>query len=307
MTGHKADFESGYEKFVHFVDSYNLFPTDRNKIVIAYSGGKDASLLLDFLNEYKNRSRPDISIELITAVFPRFLYDSPDPSRRARVDSAVKYWTDKGFLHTRINAGPEFPDSILDGDNPCQQCALVIKPTLFGKHIVQSKYEGAVFSVGLTLDDAIGWFIELLLVAADRGDWKEIKKANPKLYSLAMLLSVRVSCRLQIKKNNLLYSRPMMVFNDNEIRRMVAERGLPLIPEDCKEVQGRDVFVDSPRRDIGIALEAVRRKYPADSPVGMGSIYSDYNRATGYFKKSGLLPDQEEREKFVSDGLPSIK
>ncbi|MCP4600432.1 MAG: hypothetical protein GY847_07860 [Proteobacteria bacterium] len=300
-------FELGYKKFIDFVNTYNLFPDERKQIVVAYSGGKDASLLCDFLNEYRARARPDITIELLSIVFPRFIYDSPDPLRRKLVDNAIKHWTDRGFLYTRVDAGPEFSDSILAGDNPCQKCAMAVKPTLLGRQISKSMYEGAVYCVGLTLDDMIGWFIELLLLTAGRGNWKDIKDSNPDLFSLMMYLSTRVCCRLQLEKNNLLYSRPLMNFSDNEIKTIVTQRELPLIPEDCKEVQGRDEFVDSPRRDLGIVLAAVRKKYPANSAIGMDSIYSGYNRAISYFEKSGLLPNQKERERYISDNLSGIK
>ncbi len=296
-------FELGYEKFIDFAGVHRLFPDDRSKIVVAYSGGKDASLLCDFLSEYKNRSRPDISIEIVTINFPRFIYDSSSPERREAVFAAIEYWKNRGFQHTSVDAGPEFPDSILDGDNPCQQCALVIKPTLLGRQISKRQYEGAVYCVGLTLDDSIGWFLELLLVAAGRGDWRDIKHDNPDLFSTIMLLSTRVSCRFEVERNDLLYSRPMMCFSDGEIRTIVTVRELPLIPEDCAEVKKRAAFIDSPRRDLAIALAAVRDKYPADSAAGMGAIYSDYRRSNSYYETTRLLPSLEEREQYISEYL----
>ncbi len=296
-------FEQGYKKFTNFVDTYRLFPRDRKRIVVAYSGGKDASLLCDFLDEYRNTVRPDIVIELVTVAFPRFIYDSPDELRKMRVENATNHWLKRGFLHTRIEAGPEFPDSILNEENPCRQCGMVIKPTLLGRQISKNEYRDAVYCVGLTLDDIIGWFIELTLLAAGRGNWKDVKNKDPDLFSVMMYFATRVNCKLEVKRNNLLYSRPLMDFSDKEIRTIVAQRKLLLIPEDCREITGRDAFADSPRRELGVALAAMRNKYPVNSPPGEDAIFSDYRRASAYFEKSGLLPSREEREKFVSDSF----
>jgi hypothetical protein len=180
---------------------------------------------------------------------------------------------------------------------------LVVKPKLFGRQISRPKYEGAVYCVGLTLDDSLGWFIELLLVAAGRGHWRDIERENPALYSLVALLSMRVTCRFEVDENNLLYSRPLMCFSDREIRTIVAERRLPLIPEDCAEVKKRSAFADSPRRELTVALAAVRDKYPIDSGTGEGSIYADYDRAVSYYEATGLLPSLEAREQYISEYL----
>ncbi|MDJ0761802.1 MAG: hypothetical protein QNJ97_02340 [Myxococcota bacterium] len=299
-------FNRGFEKFAAFVDAYDLIPADRSRIVVAYSGGKDASVLCDFLNEYKNTVRKDIAIELITVIFPRFIYDSPDPSRKKEVDDAIEYWTRRGFIHTRVHAGTEFPDSILQGDNPCKQCAMVIKPTLLSRQILKHQYKDAVYCVGLTLDDSIGWFLELALISAGQGDMSAIKHASPSLFAAMMFLSTRVTCRLEVEKNNLLWSRPLMAFSDGEVRTLSTQRKLPLIPEDCKEVQQRDAFVDSPRRELTIALTALRNKYQLDPHIGKDAVYASYDRAAAYFESSGLLPDLKEREQYLSEHLASL-
>lgn len=296
-------FEAGYNKFADFVQARELIPANRNRVVVAYSGGKDASLLADFLLEYRERTRPDIALELVNVVFPRFIYEPDDPRRRSVVVEALNFWRERGFTCTRVDAGDAFPDSLLDGDNPCQRCALFVKPKLFGVQLQKSEYKDAVFCIGLTLDDAVGWFIELLLLSAGRGDWRIAKRENPDLFALIMRLSIRTTCRLGIEKNNLLYSRPLMAFTDDEIRSIVRERGLPLIPEDCREQRGRNEFVDSPRRELGAVLSTMRRKYPDGSGLGELAIFRNYDKAMEYFERSGLLPGLEEREQYLNDTL----
>ena len=89
-------FEAGYKKFTDIVEEFDLFPSDRKGIVLAFSGGKDISLLCDFVQEYKKRVRPDISLDMFTVAFPGFIYNSSDPTMRGAVDGAIDYWADAG-------------------------------------------------------------------------------------------------------------------------------------------------------------------------------------------------------------------
>ncbi len=303
MEENPNTFEEGYRKFKGFVETYSLLPEDRNHVVVGFSGGKDASVLCDFLHAFKQEVRGDLRIELVNVGYPRFLYDSSDPVRMETVNRASEFWRERGFEVTCVDPGPDYPDHMLEGNNPCKLCATVIKPRLLASQIARPEYKGAVYCVGLNLDDIVGWFVELNLLLGGKADLSQIDKNNPKLYSQVMYLSTRLTCRLEVAMNNLLFSRPLMAFNDDEVRALVSTRGLPLVPEDCGQIMNREDFVDSPRREIAEALKRMRSKYPLDTEIGKQTLFASYQQAQDRFEASGLLPSLEQRATQASELL----
>jgi tRNA(Ile)-lysidine synthase TilS/MesJ len=290
-------FETGYKKFTDVVEKFDLFPSDRKGIVLAFSGGKDISLLCDFVQEYKKRVRPDISLDMFTVAFPGFIYDSSDPTMRDAVDEAIDYWAARGFRHKMISPTSECSDELLDGDDPCYQC-IRVKHAMFPQ--AMSQYKDVSYCIGLTLDDTVGWLIELFLLAGGRGHWKDIKNTNPELFDQMTRLAVRVYNKIHVERDNLLFVRPLITFVEEEVRTIVAQRNYPLIPENCGEIRGRSAFRDTPRRDVAAALGVLRKRYPSTSAIGREALYADYSNVIEYFNSLGLLPDIEECEKMLA-------
>jgi tRNA(Ile)-lysidine synthase TilS/MesJ len=295
-VGGSMEFYEAYKKIEEFIETNNMIPSSKRKIIIAYSGGKDASVMCDLLLEYKKRNRPNLEIELIVACFPNFLYDTTDFARRSLVNEAFNYWESKGVTVKKLNV-EDFKGNILEVENPCSLCAR-IKTELMGNYVRLKTNNNSVFCLGLNLDDSIGWFLEIYLLASLYGEWQNIKKQNPVLYKEILILSVRVISKLCDEKNNILFIRPMMLFSSKTIKRIAIERKLPLIPEDCREITKKDVFYDSPRRDLINAIESMRNKYTYEN-----ILYNNYYKLLQAIEKCKCFPPVSELNDFMEKSL----
>lgn len=297
-----TNFQKGYKKFTEFIDKTDLIPNDRNKVIVAYSGGKDASLICNFLCEYKKNKRPDLDIEMVTAQFPHFLYDNPNAEVKQKIDQAVSYWGERGISFHKLDVKNEYSDTILNVDSPCRICSLT-KTTILSKFARSPENKHSIFCMGFNLDDSLGWFIEILLLTGNFKNWMEVQKENPKLYHELLMLSTRISHRIYSKSNDVLFIRPIINFTNDEIAEITAERNLPLIPENCKEITKRDVFYDSPRRDISNVLAVMRKKHYMDFTKEENPLYDSYFESCRFFQYSNLIPPQNELNSFMSDNL----
>lgn len=295
-------FEKGYEKFKKFVQQTNLIPQDRSKIIISYSGGKDASIICDFLVRYKEDKRPDLDIEMITAGFPNFLYDGTNPENDKIMQHTIAYWEDKGITFQKIDVHNQHPDTLLEVPNPCKICGAT-KTTILAQYLRQKKNRHSIFCIGFNLDDSIGWFIEIFLLTCNLGSWNDIKQNNPKLYFELLMLSTRIVHSLYSETDDILFTRPIINFTNEEIKDIVKERNLPLIPENCKEITNRNEFYDSPRRDIGNALYFMRQKYDYNASPFRNEFYNNYFSSYEYYRKSNIIPPQQELDYFMAHNL----
>jgi len=293
-----SKYEIGYEKFLKFIHETDLIPKNKTKIIIAYSGGKDASVMCDFLCEYKKKERPDLSLEMITAGFPTFLYEPSNPTTFKLFVEALSYWEKRGITHTHIKAKEEQRNiRLTDYPNPCRYCSKA-KTIILADYVRKKQNHNSIFAIGMNLDDSIGWFLEIQLIAANLGTAQNIKENYPDLYHEIAMIATRTIHKVYDSAHDILFTRPLIDFNNQEITEICKERGLPLVPENCREITKKDTFYDSPRRDIAQALSCIRLRYNTQD-----TIYNKYLDAFHYYQKCEFFPTQKELEDIMSKNL----
>jgi tRNA(Ile)-lysidine synthase TilS/MesJ len=247
----KDDHKSILESFYH------------KKILFGFSGGRDSSLALDFMQRAKKDFGFDF--ETHTGVFPIHRYPKAEKERMGA------YWSARDvdiIWHDFIDTD----DMIRNSDNPCHSCQMIRKKLL--KNLVMQKIdniENLVLIVNYTLWDIVGYSLEHILsdIFSDLDKKRNIGK-NKRYRETAQ----RFYPLLKMKEGYAVF-RPIIRFNGCDILYTIEKKGIPIlsIPCDFEEYRPKTV------------LERYYEK--------MGFRF-DYNNVFDFAKKALGLPDVSE-------------
>lgn len=291
-------FEQLFDVFCNTVKKYDLVPADKHKVVIFYSGGKDASLATDLFMEYKNKVRPDITIELLTVKFPEMIYSSSDPTQKQFVKDAIKYWEDKGCTHKWVNLPAGIGDHLFDNEDvPCQVCESV-KVKIIYDELTKEEYRDSLVCLAHTVEDISGYFSEIFYIGASSKDWKEMRQENPVLFSRTMELAKRVYPKYQPPafKTNITYIKPLIEMEEDVIKAVKAERQYPDIPECCAKIRGSKFKMY--KRIVMECFDWLRDRYQNEKEVSSNMVFKNYGKMLKRYQDTGLIPTQKEIESF---------
>lgn len=294
-------YEIGYRKFEKFVSEHNLINEYCKEITAAYSGGKDASIMCEFLFDYKKRKNLNINIVLLIAAFPNFLYNPKDVEREMLLKKAYSYWEKKGAKISLLNYDLKDEYSFLNSENPCSICSR-IKTELMGEYIRSDRSKSNTYALGMNFDDCISWMLEIVMLSMKYKSISKVKEENPALYKHILTLSVRILHHLVDSQRSIDFIRPIICFTNSEIKEIVSERNIPLIPEDCKAISGKNVFSDSPRREFSMAIELMRQKYNL-KVLDNAASYNNYDTVYKFIKESTIFPSIDEINDYMRNSL----
>ena len=245
------------------------------KILFAFSGGKDSSLALDFIQ----RAKKDFGFDFEThaGAFPIHRYPETE---KERIDT---YWSARDvdiIWHDFI----ETDDMIRNADNPCHACQM-IRRKLLKTFVMQEigNIENLVLIVNYTLWDIVGYSLEHILsdifsdFDKDRniGNSKRFRETAQRFYPL-----------LKMKEGYTIF-RPIVKFNGSDILYTIEKKGIPIISIQCDFKEYR------PKRILETYYEKMGLRF-------------EYNNVFEFAKKALELPDISEylsidKEKYLKE------
>jgi tRNA(Ile)-lysidine synthase TilS/MesJ len=226
-----------YEAFVR--DNQEYLQSFRDKrVIIAYSGGKDASAILHFLIQAKEEFGFDFETHAI--MYPKHIYYY----EMERLDS---YWKARGVRitwHPISEDGSAFDTARLKGKNPCVVCIAVKR-----KYALQyfertvTDWNSLAIVIGWSLWDIVGYTQEYLFgsVYTDRESLYQGEKIKDRFFRT----SQRFYPMLRMKEGYTLY-KPLLRYNDQDIHRVIRENRIPLLNTHCLcEFRPKRVFAEA--------------------------------------------------------------
>lgn len=284
-------FENGYKVFCEYLERIDFQPDRQKKIYIFYSGGKDASLLIDFYLEYRVRNNINFEIIILTTRFPEVIYNSHDIAQKALVQRAIEYWTNRGVVHQWTEVENVNDKMLIQSSNPCGICETA-KIQSMNVELSKPQYKDSLICLGHTLDDIVGYFSEIFYIAGGYLDCKKIKIENSALFLRILKLSrwVYLTYKPYETKNNYIYIKPLMFLDEKLIRKIVESEQYPLIPECCSDVMG-DKF-QLYKRLVAKEIEWLDKQYENDKEIYENILYRNYDTIFARFSKLSILPTQ---------------
>jgi len=286
------EFESGFKIFNNYLERIEFQTDKKNSIYVYYSGGKDASLLIDFFLQYKLRYKMKFEIVLLTIRFPSMIYNSEEKKQKERVNKAITYWISKGLRHQWMEVEEVNDFALAESTNPCNICESV-KIKSMDKEMEKDKYDGAMICLGHTLDDITGYLSELFYIAGAYKSWEYVRRDNPVLLSRMLKLSrwVYLTYSPFGVGKNFVYIKPLMLLEEQLIKRIVEVEGYPLIPECCATLMGNRFQLY--KRIVNKGINWIDNQYRNDSAIYDKLLYKDYDLILKKYMDIGILPSLE--------------
>jgi tRNA(Ile)-lysidine synthase TilS/MesJ len=255
-------------------------------IIITYTGGKDCSILLDFILQASKEF--SFNFQTHAFLFPVHVFT---PDEITKLDS---YWNSKGVKivwHKLKHTDDEFEIAKNNGINPCVVC-FQRKREYFLEFLNKNfeRWDSVVVIVGFTLWDLVSYSLEQLLFSVFHIDSLNASPmiGGKPLKDRFIQTSQRFYPFLAMKEGYSVY-KPLLKYNDPEIIRNIQERKIPLSTNECKYKSYR------PKRLF------------ADCYRQMNLLF-DYNKLLSFAKESLNLYDISyynnfSKEEFISEVL----
>jgi len=228
-----------YETFVY--DNREYLREFRDKrVVVTYAGGKDASVILHFFLQAKK----DFGFEFEThaIMYPKHVYTEDELHK---LDS---YWKARGVnisWHSMIEDESAFDIARENGTNPCEVCHSVKrKYSLQYLERTVTDWNSLAIVIGWSLWDIVGYTLEYLFgsVYAEREALYQGKTIKERFFRT----SQRFYPKLKMKEGYTIY-KPLLRYNDQDIKRVISENRIPILTTDCKykDFRPKRLFAES--------------------------------------------------------------
>ena len=195
----------------------------KNKhVILLFSGGKDSSTALDFL--LKSKDEFGFDLKVYAGAFPVHRYPE------AEKEKIGNYWKNRGCSVVWLDSGKT--DNFIDkAENPCLLCQQIRKQMLKGMLADTIKnWNKLVIVAGYSLWDIVSYSVEHLL-SGIYSETNGITDENVKKRSIET--SQRFYPLLKMKEGYSIF-RPMVKFNNNDIKRIIDQENIPIISIGCK-------------------------------------------------------------------------
>jgi len=228
-----------YETFVY--DNREYLKEFRDKrVIVTYAGGKDASVILHFFLKAKK----DFGFEFEThaIMYPKHVYTEDELHK---LDS---YWKSRGVnisWHSMIEDESAFDIARKNGTNPCEVCHSVKrKYSLQYLERTVTDWNSLAIVIGWSLWDIVGYTLEYLFgsVYAEREALYQGKTIKERFFRT----SQRFYPKLKMKEGYTIY-KPLLRYNDQDIKRVISENSIPILTTDCKykDFRPKRLFAES--------------------------------------------------------------
>lgn len=228
-----------YERFVRDNETYLRALADQ-RVYVAYAGGKDASVILHYFT--RAREEFGFSFETHAAMFPVHCYP---PEEVRKLDT---YWAERGVpihWHTVPETDAAFQAAWEEGNNPCDVCHATKRKYFLG-YLNGTVTDWHLVSIilGWSLWDIVSYTLEYQLGS--------VYAATENLYQGKTMAErfFRTTQRfypvLRMKEGYTMY-KPLLRYNDQEIKAVITEQAIPLLTTDCryKDYRPKRLYAES--------------------------------------------------------------
>lgn len=262
-----------YETFVH--DNKEYLEEFRDKrVIVSYAGGKDASVILHFFLQAKK----DFGFEFEThaIMYPKHVYTEDELHR---LDS---YWKARGVnitWHSMIEDESAFEIAKQNGTNPCEVCHSVKRRySLQYLERTVTDWNSLAIIIGWSLWDIVGYTLEYIFgsVYADREALYQGKSIKDRFFRT----SQRFYPMLKMKEGYTLY-KPLLRYNDQDIKRVISDNGIPILITDCKykDFRPKRLFAESYiKMNLYFNYDKVMKFAQEALPLEKPSSYNDIDK-----------------------------
>jgi tRNA(Ile)-lysidine synthase TilS/MesJ len=222
-----------YEKW-HEDNKVELQKLEGKDLIIAYSGGKDSSVVLHFLDLASKSYK--YNLEAHGIIVPEHVLTV---SERRKLDA---YWQKRGISiswHKINDADAKLSEAPSQGISPCLVCNRTKKNELLKKlHQTKPDWGKLVMVISYSLWDLVSASVEHITggIFADQEFSTAIKGKEPKDRFMEIAQRFYPLIKLQ---NGLIVFKPLIYYNDQDIIETVKKNDLPLTTPSCEHKEYR--------------------------------------------------------------------
>jgi tRNA(Ile)-lysidine synthase TilS/MesJ len=237
------------------------------KVMISYSGGKDSSVVLYLIQ--KAAEEFNFNYEAHGVFFPANVYSSGD------VKKINSYWHKRNvsiIWHKVPVSDGCLAEALKDGKSPCLTCIQMKKKILLSQlNRMVSDWDSTVIVMSYSLWDLVSATLEHIskTTFSDKSYYSPLqkKKTNERSIETAQ----RFYPLLKIKGGLTIY-KPLIKYNDQEIKNFISKNNIPLTTTSCTYKEFR------PKRIFSTYYEKT-------------DLFFDYSNVLNFAKKALNLPD----------------
>lgn len=212
------------------------------KLLVLFSGGKDCTLILDYLLEARNKF--NYSLDVHAARYPNHIFT------KVEIKKLDSYWKERQVnihWHEITENDDEFNVAISKGINPCTVCHT--KKREYMSNYIFSKYDNLsdiVVVVSFTLWDIVSYSLENLLFNIYNSNSErhsDFFGSSNTIQDRYLQTSQRFYPYVQFKNGFSVY-RPFIRYNEQEIKEAMKEKNAPVSTAKClyKSLRPKRVF-----------------------------------------------------------------
>lgn len=228
-----------YEAFVRHNEEYLKEFRDK-RVIVSYAGGKDASVILHFFLQ----AMKDFNFEFEThaVMYPKHVYTEPECQK---LDS---YWKTRGVnivWHAMVEDESAFEIARQNGTNPCNHCHAVKRR--YGLQYLErtvTDWNTLAIIIGWSLWDIVGYTTEYLYgsIFAEREALYQGQAIKDRFFRTTQ----RFYPVLRMKEGYTIY-KPLLRYNDQDIKKVISENGIPILTNDCryKDFRPKRLYAES--------------------------------------------------------------
>ena len=264
----------------HYQTILSDFPN--KNIVLAYSGGKDSSVVLHLMNQ----AQKDIGfhMEVHGVVFPNHVLTKDEQDR------LKQYWrkndVDVKWHTTSIDEG-KLSEAAQKGESPCRVCNKAKKKVLINYFKeMQLDFHSTVIVMSYSLWDLVSATVEHILGSIYSSDDINNNDIRQRLNNRFNEISQRFYPLITLR-DGLTIFKPLIHYNDQHILNYLSERKIPVVSNKCeyKDYRPKRWFANY-YHNAGLEFEYEKVHSFAQKALALPDITYYENVETGnYFNK----------------------
>ena len=199
-----------------------------DRVVFLFSGGKDATLGLLFLNRYIREKNLPIALEALMVAYPKHVYYLEDGVEAQCFKETKKFWEEQQVkLVVFDSEEADLGDNTEGACKICKDARKKIVDEYLDNYIVQGK---TAVATGYTLYDAMAYMDEICLVSNyDFNNITEEDLVKNRIFNCLHKMNAK-----ELLPNGLRIIRPLIAMKENSILDVVNDLCIPYIDRGCK-------------------------------------------------------------------------